>query len=382
MPESLHPSTPAELGALIADALQTGGKLRVRGGGSKDSCGAPTPAVPVLDMRGFAGVSDYDPPELVLSAGAGTPLDEIQALVASEGQMLAFDPFDHGRLFGNAHGRATIGGIVAAGVSGSRRLSGGAARDHLLGFEAVSGSGKAFKAGAKVVKNVTGFDLSKLMAGSWGRLVALTSVTLKVVPRPEASRTLCVCGLDPAGAIRVMARAVGSPAGVVAAAHLPDSQNGAATLFRIDGFPEALDARTETLRARVGDRSVLELQSEADSVALWNQVRDATPLPADRPLWRLVVAPGKAAALLQTFDDAKYLLDWAGGLVWLASHAGALAIRSAAVAAGGHAMLVRADATQRAATAALHPPAPGVARLEASIREAFDPGGVFDTGRF
>jgi len=158
---------------MIAAHADTGAKLALCGGGSKEQLGAPREAERV-DMTGFAGVVDYDPAELVLTVRPGTPLAEIEALVASENQMLAFDPFDHGPIYGMPAGRATIGGVVAAGVGGSQRLSGGAPRDHLLGFRAVSGRGEVFVAGAKVVKNVTGYDLPKLAAGSWGRLFAMT----------------------------------------------------------------------------------------------------------------------------------------------------------------------------------------------------------------
>jgi glycolate oxidase FAD binding subunit len=378
----LRPTTAAEVGEIVATASRQGTKLCIRGGGSKDAVGAPAEWSPVLEMSAFAGVREYDPPELVLTAGAGTPLAEIEALIAAEGQMLAFDPLQHGRLFGNEQVPATIGGVVAAGVSGPRRLSGGAVRDHLLGFEAVSGQGRVFKAGAKVVKNVTGFDLAKVVSGSWGRLVALTVVTLKVVPRPAATTTMLIRGLDPAAAVAAMARAVGSPAGVTAAAHLPNWQGAPATVFQIDGFPESLSARVATFRGSLrGSGSPVPL-ADVDGNALWDSVRHATPLPTDRPLWRVHVAPGKAATMLDALGETEWLLDWAGALVWLASRSPPARVRDAASAAGGHAMLVRGDAAMRAVVPALHPPSPGVARLEACVRRAFDPYGVFDTGRF
>jgi glycolate oxidase FAD binding subunit len=243
-----RPATTDDLCALIADAQATGTKLRLRGGSTKDAIGAPCEAQ-VIDMRGFAGVVDYDPPELVLTVGAGTPLAQIEALVASEGQMLAFDPFDHGAMLGN-DGGATIGGIIAAGVAGPARLSRGGARDHLLGFTAVSGRGEKFVAGAKVVKNVTGYDLPKLMAGSWGRLAALTELTLKVLPAPRTQQTLVMRGLDPAGAVAAMARAMGSAAEVTAAAHLPDWRGEAMTALRLDGFAESVAARAAAATRR------------------------------------------------------------------------------------------------------------------------------------
>lgn len=366
-----RPATTEDLCALIADAQATGTKLRPRGGGTKDTIGAPCDAQ-IVDMRGFAGVIDYDPPELVLTVGAGTPLAEIEALVASEGQMLAFDPFDHGAMLGNSGG-ATIGGVIAAGVAGPARLSRGGARDHLLGFTAVSGRGETFVAGGKVVKNVTGYDLPKLMAGSWGRLAALTELTLKVLPAPRTRLTLAMRGLDAAGAVMAMARALGSAAEVTAAAHLPDWQGESVTALRLDGFTESVAARAAMLP---------EFEAVEDGDALWLAVRDATPLPREWPLWRLIVAPGKAPSVIAALPGAEWLLDWAGGLIWLASDADPVAIRGAAEAAGGHATLVRASEAMRSIVPALHPQSPALAGIEQRVRRAFDPNGVFENGRF
>jgi glycolate oxidase FAD binding subunit len=361
----LRPTDIGELCEIVAD----GGPLRLRGGGSKDAIGADVDAT-VVDMRGFAGVVDYDPPELVLTVRAGTPLAEVQALVASEGQMLAFDPFDHAAILGG-EGHATIGGVIAAGVSGPARLSRGAARDHLLGFTAVSGRGEKFVAGAKVVKNVTGYDLPKLITGSWGRLAAITELTLKVLPAPREQQTVVLRGLGPAEAVAAMAKAMGSSAEVTAAAHLPDWEGGAVTALRLDGFPSSIAARRETL----GNPEAI------DGTELWEAVRHATSLPANKPLWRCIIPAGRAPGFVDGLPG-DWLFDWAGGLVWLASDGDPQAIRSAASAAGGHAMLVRADAAMRAVVPALHPQPTPLAALEERVRRAFDPASVFETGRF
>lgn len=367
----IHPDSIDALCEIVADARDAGTTLCLRGGGSKDAIGAPCEAQ-VVDMRGFAGVVDYDPPELVLTVRAGTPLAEVEALVAGEGQMLAFDPFDHGPMLGN-EGGATIGGVIAAGVAGPARLSRGGARDHLLGFTAVSGRGETFVAGAKVVKNVTGYDLPKLMAGSWGRLAALTELTLKVLPAPRTRLTVAIRGLDAAGAVAAMARALGSAAEVTAAAHLPDWRGEAVTALRLDGFAESVAARAAMLPG---------FEALEDGDALWKAVRDAAALPRERPLWRLIVAPSKAPDVIVALPDAEWLFDWAGGLIWLASDADPAAIRAAAKAAGGHGTLVRASEAMRAAVPTLHPQPAALAAIEARVRRAFDPGGVFETGRF
>lgn len=370
----IRPDSVDALCSVIRDAADRGQTLRLRGGGSKDAIGAPTPDAQPVDLRGFSGVVDYDPPELVLTVGAGTPLSEVLALVAEQRQMLAFDPFDHGAMLGGEPGQATIGGVVAAGVAGPLRLSCGGARDHLLGFTAVSGRGERFVAGAKVVKNVTGYDLPKLLAGSWGRLAALTEVTLKVLPAPQVRRTLAVRGLDPAAAVAAMARALGSAAEVSAAAHLPDAEGGPLTAIRIDGFPSSVDARAKLLGTLI--QGIQPCDGDP-----WQAIATAAPLPAEMPLWRLIVAPSRAPEVVANIPGS-WLFDWGGAMVWLASGADPAAVRAAAEQAGGHALLVRADAEVRARVPARHPQPPAAAALEERVRRAFDPFGVFETGRF
>lgn len=378
MADALRPDSADALAAIVADAARDGKRLRLRAGGSKDAIGAPTPDARIVDMRGFSGVVDYDPPELVLTVKAGTPLAEVQALVADKGQMLAFDPLDHGAIFGGAIGEATIGGIVAAGVAGPTRVSRGAARDHLLGFVGVSGRGERFVAGAKVVKNVTGYDLPKLITGSWGRLAAITELTLKVLPAPRLRLTLGVVGLDPAAAISAMARAMGSSAEVSAAAHLQDWNGAPLTAIRLDGFPSSVEARAAILTRLVDGIAPL---ADEEAARLWPAITTAAPLPAKVPLWR-IIAPAVQMPNVITATNGAWLLDWAGGLLWLASADDPRTIRDAATRASGHAMLVRADAATRAVVPALHPQPKMLAALEERVRRAFDPAGVFETGRF
>lgn len=376
-----RPETEDAVCAVVIGAVARGERLAIRGGDSKAAIGRPTSGADVLDLSGLTGVIAYDPPELVLTVGAGTPLAEVQALVAGEGQMLAFDPFDHGSLFGEVAGRATIGGVVAAGVAGPQRLSAGGARDHLLGFAAVSGRGERFVAGGKVVKNVTGYDLPKLLAGSWGRLAALTELTLKVLPRPRTVATIRVRGLSPAGAVWAMAQAMGSPADVAAGAHMPDAETGPATMLRVHGFPDSVDARCAMLCDRLRDAGQIDRLDETASLTLWSEIAIAAPLPPGPPLWRIVLPPRQAPMIVAALDGP-WLMDWAGGLVWTATDMAPEGIRAAAAAAGGHAALIRADPAVRAAVAAFHPQPLGVAALEERVRRAFDPAGVFKTGRF
>jgi len=379
----LHPTSADELADIITHAATEGRKLALQAGNSKGAIGAPEREAAIVDMTSFAGVIDYDPPELVLTVGPGTPLAEVQALVAAERQMLAFDPFDHGPIFGKAPGNATIGGVVVAGVAGSRRVSAGGVRDHLLGFAGVSGRGERFVAGAKVVKNVTGYDLPKLVCGSWGRLVAITEVTLKVLPRPREAVTRLFHGLSAERALAVMAAAMRSQASVAAAAHIPGHVRGgeAVTALRLEGVGPSIAARLAILDALPD--GICRGDAAADDM-VWDDLRTLAPLDDGRPLWRISVPSGQCATLVATLRalGARYLIDWAGSLVWLGFEGPADAVRRAAASAGGHAMLVRADPATRAGTPALHPQAPPLAALEERVRRAFDPAGVFETGRF
>lgn len=385
MGEVLSPTTSDEARDAIADAARVGAKLEIRGGGGKAAIGAPREAT-VLDMSTFNAVIDYDPAELVLTVGAGARLADIQALVAGQNQMLAFEPFDYGPILGGAAGVSTIGGVIGAGVAGSRRLSRGSVRDHLLGFKGVSGRGEAFVGGAKVVKNVTGYDLPKVICGSWGRLVALTEVTLKVLPRAREQTTLALGGLDVEQAIAVMARAMGSQAEVAAAAHIPadPAAQGALTLFRLEGFGPSVAARRAMLESLLADVAAVRTLTVEDAAEHWNNLQTLAPLSDAPVLWRINAAPSRAGAIIAALppERSRWLMDWAGGLIWLAFDGEPSVVRDLAQAAGGHAALVRAPEALRRLTPALQPQAPAVMALEARLRRAFDPSGVFETGRF
>jgi glycolate oxidase FAD binding subunit len=249
----------------------------------------------------------------------------------------------------------------------------------------VSGRGEAFVAGAKVVKNVTGYDLPKLMCGSWGRLAALTEVTLKVLPRGREQTTMMIEGLSPEQAQNIMARAMGSQADVAAAAHIPAGVAGTAALtgLRLEGFGPSVAARSAMLSALGGPDCRIFPANEPSAATFWQSIRDLTPLASCEMLWRIHVPPSRGCAVVAAAATGeKWLFDWAGGLVWLGTDRDAQQVRTAAAAAGGHATLIRAPADLRARVCALHPPASGVAALEARVRRAFDPAGIFETGRF
>jgi glycolate oxidase FAD binding subunit len=363
----LEPRDAADLAEIVANAAAQGRKLELRGGGTKADFGAPREAE-VVSLSRMTGVVDYDPAELVLTVRAGTLLSEVHALVASEGQMLAFEPWgDPG---------ATIGGTMAAGVAGSRRVTAGSARDHLLGLTAVSGRGEVFVAGAKVVKNVTGYDLPKLMAGSWGRIGAMTELTVKVLPAPREVVTLAARDLDPAAAHAAMACALGSNAEVSAAAALSDGT----VLLRVAGFAPSVAARCAALPGLLAGHC--ELKEMAEAAPLWLQAMTGAGLKG-AVRWDVHLPPRAAPALIAALPaGSDWAMDWGGGRVWVGTDAEDDSVRAAAGRLGGEARLVLAPETMRAQVPAFHPRAQGVLALEARVRRAFDPKGVFVSGRF
>src|SRR5580693_2572599 len=284
MAENLKPRDAAEVEQAVKWAIAGGKTLEIVGRGSKRLIGRAAQWDMTLDLSRLSGVTLYEPAELVLSAKAGTPLAEIETLLAANGQELAFEPMDYGPLLGGTAGGASIGGVLSSNLSGPRRIKAGAARDHFLGVTAVSGRGETFKSGGRVVKNVTGYDLCKLLAGTWGTLAALTDVTVKTLPRAETEATVLVLSLDDTTAGKVMAAAMGSFADVSAAAHLPAAAasriaeaanaGGAVTAFRLEGVAPSVVQRKGVLQTLLAPFGALGALDEAPSRSLWRAVRD------------------------------------------------------------------------------------------------------------
>jgi glycolate oxidase FAD binding subunit len=404
MTDTLRPRDGKDVEAAVQGALAGAKTVEIVGHGSKRAIGRPAQTDLTLDLSALAGVTLYEPEELVLTARAGTPLAEIEALIDAKGQQLAFEPMDYGPILGGLAGRGTIGGALAANVSGPRRIKAGAARDHFLGFSAVSGRGETFKSGGRVVKNVTGYDLCKLIAGSWGTLAAVTEATIKVLPRPETEETIVVRGLEPAKAVAAMTAAMGSSCDVSGAAHLPAgvaahipageiAGAGVVTALRLEGFAPSVAHRRRALEAAMSPFGDLVTVGEAVSRTLWQAVRDVTPFAAgrtgiERPLWRISTAPSRGAelaAMIAGRAEAQFLYDWAGGLVWLlldpSDDAGAALVRHAVAATGGHATLIRAPAAVRAAIDVFAPQDAAAAALTKRVKESFDPKGALNPGR-
>jgi glycolate oxidase FAD binding subunit len=400
---------PADLDELrdaIGEALAVEEPLEVVAGGSKRGLGRPLQLPRTLDLSRLAGIRDYRPSELVLTTGAATPIEEIEAALAEAGQMLAFEPPDLGALFGlpaSVSCRRTLGGALACNLSGPRRIKAGAARDHFLGFRGVSGRGEVFKGGGKVVKNVTGYDLCKLMAGSFGTLAALEEVTVKVLPQPEALSTVMLWGLDALAAVRILSRALASPHEVSGAVYMPApatagltslSGSTAVAALRLEGPRPSVIFRRERLLAELGsDCEAGSLDHEA-STEFWRAVRDVLPLAGsgDCAIWRVSVAPSRGGELGEAIArrlDTSWYLDWAGGLVWAAvagaEDGGAAVIRDAIRGADGrgtgHATLIKGSPELRRSVPIFEPQFPPLAALVGRIKESFDPRRILNPGR-
>ncbi len=370
----MRPATEAELAECIAAA---DGPLRIRGGGTRD-LGRPV-AGELLETGGLRGISLYEPGALTMVAGAGTPLAEIEAALAAEGQRLAFEPGDWRGLLGTK-GESTIGGVVAANVSGPRRVTVGACRDFMLGVRFVDGAGRVVKNGGRVMKNVTGYDLVKLMSGSWGTLGVLSEVSFKVLPQPEATGVLLCEGLSDAAAIAALSRALGAPWEVSGAAHLQRGLDGApVTMIRVEGLEGSVAYRCGQLQALLADVGDFTVERDPErTTAGWRHIRDVVPFHGRAgEVWRLSVTPSEAPGIVARLEGAEALYDWGGGLVWLLAPEGT-DVR--ATMGAGHATLVRGSAERRAAGAVFPPQPAPLAQIEAGLRAKFDPRGILNPG--
>ncbi|TAH68287.1 MAG: FAD-binding protein [Rhodopseudomonas palustris] len=405
--DTLKPRDAQDVEQAVAAAIAAEQPLEIVGLGSKRAIGQPMATNALLDLSALNAVVNYEPNELIITVQAGAPLDDVLSLIDSRNQQLAFEPIDSSALLGTPAQRGSIGGMIASGLAGPRRIKAGAARDHLLGAEAVSGFGELFKTGGKVVKNVTGYDLCKLLAGSWGTLAVMTEVTLKVMPKPEAERTLLLRGLDDVAAGRAMTAALGSPYDVSGAAHLPGSAlRGAAgalgaigkpeqsiTLLRLEGTATSAAHRAGSLAHLLAGYGAAELLEDTSSAAAWAEIRDVIPFAADGPralwpIWRIVCPPAEGGAFGQTLardSQGEVIYDWGGGLIWAAlppvADANAGVLRKRVEAIGGHATLIRAPEHTRSAVDVFHPQPAGVAALNARVKQSFDPKHILNRGR-
>lgn len=401
----LKPASETDLADVIASAT---GPLRVTGGGTRD-VGAPVIGEG-LSTAGLSGISYYEPGALTLVAGAGTPLAEIEAALAAENQRLAFEPPDLRGLLGT-EGAPTIGGVVATNASGPRRIAVGACRDHMLGVRFVDGNGTVIKNGGQVMKNVTGYDLVKLMAGSYGTLGVMSEVSLKVLPKSETSATLVLQGLSLGESVVALSEALGSPFEVTGAGRLEDK-----TCIRLEGFADSVSYRMGKLKDVLRRFGQIEVVEHAASETLWREITNVTAFKDHAAVTRVSITPSEAAdlaeGLWQTLG-ADVMMDWGGGLMYFGmsnDHAQAAAgqfkaddpftpnkafglihnalqhavsadvLAHASTQASGHATLIKAPTELRSAVSVFQPEAPGVALLSMGLRQKFDPRGILNPG--
>lgn len=391
----------------VRSALAAEQPLEIVGHGSKRAIGLPMATNAVLDLSALNAVTSYEPNELIVTVQAGAPMADLLSLIDSKNQQFAFDPMDTSVLLGTPRGAGTVGGMIGAGLAGPRRIKAGGVRDHLLGANAVSGFGDSFKTGGKVVKNVTGYDLCKLLAGSWGTLSVMTEVTLKVMPKAETERTLVLRGLDDAVANRAMTTALGSPYDVSGVAHLPlsvfrgtggglaglGSSQQAVTLIRLEGIGASVPHRAGSVSKALASFGAAEMIEDDASAAVWASLRDVTPFAASGslgawPVWRIVCPPASGGAFGQALardTGGDVIYDWGGGLIWAAlppaADAHAALLRQRLRPIGGHATLVRAADQVRNTVDVFHPQDAGVAALGQRVKASFDPRNILNRGR-
>jgi glycolate oxidase FAD binding subunit len=400
--ETLNPTDENSVRDAVAGALSDAVPLEIVGGGSKRVLGRPMATRRTLSLAGVAGITLYEPEELVLTARAGTRLVEIEQVLSERNQCLAFEPPDWRELLGTTDRDQTIGGIVAANLAGPRRLQVGAARDHFLGARMVTGRGEIVKIGGRVVKNVTGYDLCKLLAGSFGTLAVLTEITLKILPAAEKTRTVLVFGLEAAAAQEAMTAALSSPNEVSAAAHLPADiaarsavgyvagEGSAVTAIRIEGLEPSVEARCVSLREAMSVFGRVEELHFHNSRKFWQEIGNVSPF-ADRDgsVWRLSVPPAGGASVVAAIQGAmeiEQFVDWGGGLIWVRAlehkeDAGTAIIRGAIAEEGGHATLIRAAEAMRLRVPVFQPQPDALTRLAGRIKEGYDPAHILNPGR-
>jgi glycolate oxidase FAD binding subunit len=402
MTSTFYPSDDIQAREATEWALSTSTPMAIVGSGSKVSLGRSTNLDCTLNLSGLTGVTGYEPSELVLTARPGTTLKELNAHLKGCGQEFAFEPPDYGPLLGQKPDAGTLGGAIACNLSGPRRIKAGAARDHFLGMEAINGRAELFKAGGKVVKNVTGYDLCKLIAGSYGTLALLTEVTVKVLPKAQKIRTVLVSGLRNSTALSVFQKlvsGVNEPSGL---AHLPAdiakrshvdfvSNTGlSVTAVRVEGPTPSVLKRANDLTMSLAKYGEVEELHTHRSRALWKEIGNVSPFVQNpvSTVWRIIVPPTQAEIItnsLSTQFDISQYFDWAGGLIWVETndhpddlHMG---IRSCVADLGGQATLIRGSSTLRASVDVFEPLPKPIFQLNYRVKQAFDPNAIFNPAR-
>ena len=388
-PHRLTPNHADEVAEIVREANTACRRCEIVGGGTKRSLGNPVDADLQLDLSAIAGVEMYEPDELVLKVRAATPVSHIRQVLAKRNQQLAFEPPQYAALFGNCTAEDTIGGIVACNLSGPRRILSGSVRDAVLGIEAVNGRGETFKGGGRTVKNVTGYDIPRILTGSFGVLAAITSITLKIHPAPAQEVTLVLTGLSDTEALQVLSGALRMPLDISAAVHLSGRSSDSVTALRLEGFSESVAARERELRKSLEKMGPVTSMVGDESTAFWRRQRDLSDFASDPDpeacVWRLLLPATKAARMVAAIKG-EVLYDWGGAQIFIKTSAEgarrqASSLRSLAGEAGGSACLFRAPAALRLEFGTFQPRPRAHQELAERIRSSFDPNSVLNPGK-
>ncbi len=396
----VNPVNEQDLVALVSETGGAGAALEVCGRGTKRDIGRPMEVSQAVELSRLRGITLYEPGERVIRAQAGTPLKLIRDALGANDQELAFEPVDLGVLFGNKPWQGSIGSVFAANLSGARRISAGAARDHFLAVRAVNGRGEVIQSGCQTLKHVAGYDLCRGLAGSWGTLAIMSEVTMHVMPKAQEIRTVFLRGLEDTVAIEAMSTAMGTPFEVSGSVHLGPalisrlsdvgfSDGTPVTAIRLEALETTIDARATSLMTLLEPYGGAEQIEHEASEIFWSELQDLKFLsPTAKALWRLSTAPSDAprlVSLISRTTDCLAAYDWSGGLVWLEipelSDAAATEIRHVLSEIQGHATLLKAPQDLRAVVDVFQPPEPYVAALTKRLKQAFDPNGVLNPGR-
>ncbi len=388
MKNLVEPDSEQEIAACIKNAYSQVTPVEIIGGGTRSGLGHRVIANSKIGLGNHAGIKLYEPEALTLVAKAGTPLAQVQKLLLENAQRLPFEPMSHCAVFGTKE-NSTIGGVVACNISGPRRIQAGACRDSLVGIRFVDGKGKIIKNGGRVMKNVTGLDLVKLLCGSHGTLGVITEVAFKVLPIAEREATLGISGLSVEAAVSTLSQALATPFDITGAAHFADYKGKSLTLMRVEGFSNQVDYRLSGLQNTLGENLDAQIIEGKEHTDLWRSVQDVKSFnETELPLWRISTKPSEApviySAVCRQFD-AKFIFDWGGGLIWIQTEDSSIKcveeIRKIISRCGGHATLVRGSDELRRVTSVFQPQSRRIAELSKFIRKKFDPAGILNPGR-
>lgn len=397
--DTFQPSNEDQLAELIRFGLAENKRFSVAGYSSKAGFGRAPRADAEISCTALAGIREYDPAELVMQAGAGTSLTEITEALDKHNQYLAFEPMQLGQLYDANLSRSSIGGLFAANVSGSRRFVAGAARDHLLGFKAVNGRGEVYRSGGNVIKNVTGYDLSKLLCGSWGTLSVMTELSFKVLPKPTHSSSIVVNNISIRDGMNCLALISASPLQASGLAFIPDNtpvnsdslkkNESNICVIRFEGTSISVQARMRDAETMLSKKYNLQHIPEDESVHLWTQINDVRPLRDESCIARMSVAPSKTEGLLQYVEEiehSKYFVDAGGGWIWLSlkeeNACGEIRkLRDMLADEGASLLIYKASDNIKNQAGVYSPMSPAMKSLQMNLKNSFDPENILNPDR-